>query len=133
MLIVGGKKVFYSVNMYNSFHNVYGLNHKSIQYICHHIGLNMYTNFESFNYYGNFQITSTLYKFFLETERNLESLLKKKKTSNIQKLKKINSYRGLRHKLGFPARGQRTHSNANTIKLLKGKKKVGRRYGKKSK
>lgn len=35
---------------------------------------------------------------------------------NIKRLKDIRSYRGLRHKLGLPVRGQRTRSNAHTRK-----------------
>lgn len=33
---------------------------------------------------------------------------------NIERLKRINSYRGLRHRQGLPARGQRTRTNART-------------------
>lgn len=35
-------------------------------------------------------------------------------TGNIKRLRDINSYRGLRHKLGLPVRGQRTRTNART-------------------
>ncbi len=35
-------------------------------------------------------------------------------TGNIKRLKDINSYRGLRHKLNLPTRGQRTRTNART-------------------
>lgn len=42
-------------------------------------------------------------------------------TSNIRRLKEIKSYRGLRHHLGLPVRGQRTKTNART---RKGKKKT---------
>ncbi|OGM09451.1 30S ribosomal protein S13 [Candidatus Woesebacteria bacterium RBG_13_34_9] len=41
--------------------------------------------------------------------------------SNIQRLKTISSYRGLRHLRGLPVRGQRTKSNART---KKGKRKT---------
>lgn len=34
--------------------------------------------------------------------------------ANIKRLKEINSYRGLRHKAGLPAHGQRTRTNART-------------------
>ena len=42
--------------------------------------------------------------------------LKKEKTekSNINRLIKVGSYRGSRHRLGYPVRGQRTRSNAKT-------------------
>ena len=33
---------------------------------------------------------------------------------NVNRLKEINSYRGLRHKANLPVRGQRTHTNART-------------------
>ena len=35
---------------------------------------------------------------------------------NIKRLKDIRCYRGLRHKLGLPVRGQRTRHNAHTRK-----------------
>jgi small subunit ribosomal protein S13 len=35
-------------------------------------------------------------------------------TTNVKRLKDINSYRGQRHKLNLPARGQRTRTNART-------------------
>ena len=40
---------------------------------------------------------------------------------NIQRLREINSYRGLRHVRGLPTRGQRTRSNART---RRGKRKT---------
>jgi len=44
----------------------------------------------------------------------VEGALKKKVSQDIQRLKNIGSYRGLRHSLNLPARGQRTRSNART-------------------
>ena len=41
--------------------------------------------------------------------------------SNIQRLKQISSYRGIRHTRGLPARGQRTRTNART---KRGKRKT---------
>jgi small subunit ribosomal protein S13 len=51
----------------------------------------------------------------------IEGELRRITTSNIRRLKEIKSYRGLRHHLGLPARGQRTRTNART---RKGKKKT---------
>lgn len=42
--------------------------------------------------------------------------LKKEIRENIDRLKAIKSYRGLRHIVGLPTRGQRTKSNARTRK-----------------
>ena len=38
---------------------------------------------------------------------------------NIQFLKEIRSYRGVRHRAKLPTRGQRTHTNAKTTKKKK--------------
>jgi len=52
-----------------------------------------------------------------------EGDLKREIRDNIQRLKAIKCYRGLRHILNLPARGQRTRVNARTRKG--GKKTVG--------
>lgn len=44
----------------------------------------------------------------------VEGELQRTVSTNIKRLKDINSYRGLRHKAGLPARGQRTRTNART-------------------
>ena len=51
----------------------------------------------------------------------IEGELRRITASNIRRLKEIKSYRGLRHQLGLPVRGQRTRTNART---RKGKKKT---------
>ena len=56
----------------------------------------------------------------LETFR-VEGDLKKEVRESIDRLKAIKCYRGIRHIVGLPARGQRTKSNART---RKGKKKT---------
>lgn len=50
-----------------------------------------------------------------------EGDLKKENRENIDRLKAIKCYRGIRHIVGLPARGQRTKSNART---RKGRKKT---------
>jgi len=64
-------------------------------------------------------------KFKLKQQAEIEKKInrtvhgKKYKDSikeNIIFLSKIKSYRGVRHKLGYPVRGQRTHTNAKTKK-----------------
>ncbi|HUD06881.1 MAG TPA: 30S ribosomal protein S13 [Candidatus Saccharimonadales bacterium] len=44
----------------------------------------------------------------------VEGELQRVVTGNIKRLKDISSYRGLRHKLNLPSRGQRTRTNART-------------------
>lgn len=44
----------------------------------------------------------------------VEGDLRRVEALNIKRLSEINSYRGMRHRRGLPARGQRTKTNART-------------------
>lgn len=57
----------------------------------------------------------------LQTEYTVEGDLRRQVQNNIKRLISIQAYRGLRHRLGLPVRGQRTSTNART---RKGKKKT---------
>ncbi|MCK4338855.1 MAG: 30S ribosomal protein S13 [Candidatus Cloacimonetes bacterium] len=46
----------------------------------------------------------------------IEGDLRKETSMNIKRLMEIGCYRGLRHRVGMPCRGQSTHSNARTKK-----------------
>jgi small subunit ribosomal protein S13 len=52
----------------------------------------------------------------IENEFKVEGALRSEVTMNIKRLMEIGSYRGMRHKMGLPVRGQRTHTNARTRK-----------------
>ncbi len=53
-----------------------------------------------------------------EIEKNyrVEGVHRFEVSNNIKRLISIGAYRGTRHKLGLPVRGQRTHTNARTRK-----------------
>ena len=51
----------------------------------------------------------------------IEGELRRLEAANISRLRKINCYRGHRHRRGLPVRGQRTRTNART---RKGKKRT---------
>ncbi len=57
----------------------------------------------------------------------IEGDLKREISSNIKRLKDIQSYRGSRHTKRLPARGQRTKTNARTLKGAKKTMGSGRR------
>lgn len=64
----------------------------------------------------------------LDRDYVVEGDLRRDVTMNIKRLMDIGSYRGLRHRKGLPARGQRTKTNARTRKgpkrsAISGKKK----------
>ena len=52
----------------------------------------------------------------IENEYKIEGALRSETTINIKRLMDIGAYRGLRHRHGLPAHGQRTHTNARTRK-----------------
>lgn len=52
----------------------------------------------------------------IDKNYKVEGDLRREIALNIKRLMEIGSYRGLRHKLGLPVRGQRTHTNARTRK-----------------
>jgi small subunit ribosomal protein S13 len=57
----------------------------------------------------------------LQSEYAVEGDLRRQIQNNIKRLISIHSYRGMRHRLGLPVRGQRTRSNSRT---RKGKRKT---------
>ena len=57
----------------------------------------------------------------LQSEYTVEGDLRREVQNNIKRLVSIHSYRGMRHRLGLPVRGQRTRTNART---RKGRKKT---------
>jgi len=52
----------------------------------------------------------------LDDEYVVEGRLRRQISQNINRLKEIGCYRGLRHRVGLPVRGQRTKTNARTRK-----------------
>jgi small subunit ribosomal protein S13 len=62
------------------------------------------------------KITSLLDKTYV-----VEGQLRRQVAQNLQRLRKIGCYRGIRHGRNLPVRGQRTRTNART---RKGKKKT---------
>ena len=52
----------------------------------------------------------------IQTRFRVEGDLRREVSQNIRRLISIGSYRGMRHRRGLPARGQRTSTNARTRK-----------------
>ncbi len=57
----------------------------------------------------------------VERDYVVEGPLRRQLQQNITRLREIKCYRGMRHRMGLPVRGQRTKTNART---RKGKKKT---------
>jgi small subunit ribosomal protein S13 len=52
----------------------------------------------------------------IEKEHKVEGDLRREVTMSIKRLTEIGSYRGRRHRMGLPVRGQKTKTNARTRK-----------------
>lgn len=67
---------------------------------------------------------------FVEKNFIVEGNLRRQRAQNINRLRDIKCFRGLRHRAGLPVRGQRTRTNARTRKgprkTIAGKKKVAK-------
>ena len=50
----------------------------------------------------------------IDREHKVEGELRREVALNIGRLREIGCYRGIRHRLNLPVRGQRTHTNART-------------------
>ncbi len=66
----------------------------------------------------------------IEKNYTIEGQLRRQVVQNVQRLKDIACYRGMRHRRGLPVRGQKTQSNARTRKgpkkTVAGKKSIKR-------
>ena len=64
---------------------------------------------------------------YIQQNLKVEGDLHREVSQNVKRLMEIGCYRGLRHRRGLPVRGQRTHTNARTLKgprkQIGGKKK----------
>ena len=61
----------------------------------------------------------------IDRDYRVEGDLRREVAMNIKRLMDLGCYRGLRHRRGLPVRGQRTHTNARTLRGAK--KTVGAR------
>ena len=67
------------------------------------------------------QQVSTIREIISSMEINVEGELRSFNAMNIKRLKDVGAYKGLRHRRGLPANGQRTKTNA---RARKGKKRT---------
>ncbi len=98
--------------------NIYGINKIRALEICHTLGISENVKFYHLNDTQKEKISQLINEnFHFGTE--LKQFERKQKTTLI----KISSYKGFRHREHLPCRGQRTHTNANTVKNLRKKRK----------
>jgi small subunit ribosomal protein S13 len=92
-----------------SLQYIYGIGPDSSQRILSASGVNPDTRVKDLSEQEVNRIREVIDKGY-----KVEGTLRKEVNFNIKRLIEIGSYRGLRHRRGLPARGQRTRTNART-------------------
>ena len=95
---------------------IYGIGHSSAQKILAKNGIDLSTKVKDWNDDQIAAIRGTIAE-----EYKIEGELRSVVQTNIKRLMDIGCYRGIRHRLGLPVRGQSTKNNART---RKGRKKT---------
>ncbi len=95
---------------------IYGIGRKLSNQIIEKLGLNKNMRTRELNEDQIAQLNA-----ILQSEYTVEGDLRRQIQNNIKRLIGIHCYRGQRHRLGLPVRGQRTRTNART---RKGKRKT---------
>lgn len=93
---------------------IYGIGLSCSQTILEKINVNPNTKVFQLNDEDIIKIRS-----ILDNQYQIEGELKRLHSINIKRLMEINCYRGKRHRLGLPLRGQRTRTNARTRRGFK--------------
>ena len=90
---------------------IFGIGSTSAQQICAKAEINQSTRVKDLSEDEGIKLRS-----IIENEYKVEGELRTEVSYNIKRLMDINCYRGRRHKMGLPAHGQRTKTNARTRK-----------------
>ena len=88
---------------------IYGIGRPSAVKICSHVSVPPETKVRELTDDEVVRIRE-----YIDKNHVVEGELRKQVREDIQRLIEINSYRGIRHRRGLPARGQRTRTNART-------------------
>jgi small subunit ribosomal protein S13 len=95
---------------------IYGIGRSSAQKVLTEAGIDWNVKVQDWN---DDQLTAI--RTILNDKYKLEGALRSEVQLNIKRLMDIGSYRGIRHRVGLPVRGQTTKNNART---RKGKRKT---------
>ncbi|OFY42693.1 MAG: 30S ribosomal protein S13 [Bacteroidetes bacterium GWF2_40_14] len=95
---------------------IFGIGHSSAKAILTQLGIDFNTKVKDWN---DDQIAAI--RALISSEFKIEGELRSSVQLNIKRLMDIGCYRGIRHRIGLPVRGQSTKNNART---RKGKKKT---------
>lgn len=95
---------------------IYGVGRSRAQEILQNAGIDVNKKVQDWN-----DDELALIRSFIADNLTVEGELRSETQMNIKRLMDIGSYRGIRHRVGLPLRGQRTKNNSRT---RKGKRKT---------
>ncbi|MDT8309006.1 MAG: 30S ribosomal protein S13 [Bacteroidales bacterium] len=95
---------------------IYGIGHSKAQKILDTVGIDRNKRVSDWN-----DEEQKLIRDYISDHVKVEGSLRSEVQTNIKRLMDIGSYRGIRHRIGLPLRGQSTKNNART---RKGRKKT---------
>jgi small subunit ribosomal protein S13 len=113
MLYIFGTYIKKNKNIRTALSSIYGIGYNNACKLCNSIGIGNKSNINNINNRQLYNIRK-----IIKNKYKISGDLRKYISINIKRYIEIKSYRGLRHKLSYPVRGQRTHTNAQTQKIL---------------
>jgi small subunit ribosomal protein S13 len=114
MIFIIGVKIPDNVLILHGICKIYGIGYSNSEKICKYFGFLKKTRVKNLNS----KDWSNILHYIQINNLKIEKDLKKELKFNISKLLDIRNYRGVRHSIGLPVRGQRSHSNAQTQRKL---------------
>jgi small subunit ribosomal protein S13 len=94
-----------------SLQYLYGVGDKVARELCHKAGIDAARQARDLHEEEVARIAT-----LLERDYTVEGPLRRQVAQDISRLRDIKCYRGMRHRMGLPVRGQRTRTNARTRK-----------------
>lgn len=111
MARIAGIEIPNDKRLWVSLMNVYGIGEKSAKDICEATKIDSNSFVKDLN-----DAQLDIIRGYLDKNYQVEGELRQKVFRDIKRLKDTKCYRGVRHKIGLPVRGQRTRHNAHTRK-----------------
>jgi small subunit ribosomal protein S13 len=113
MVVIFGVKLVKNKKLIYALTDLYGIGLLSSKIICANLGLSPVLKVKDLTEKQQFSLSKKI-KEEVRIEENLKDLVK----GDIQRMISNGSVRGFRHRNKLPVRGQRTHSNAKTVRRV---------------
>lgn len=119
MLRIDKRIVRFNKTGYSVLNNIYGIGNSTSAQIWNYLGVHSGYFISDYKLDSEHLIFISLSSLFSKIEDFLGFNFQGQSRSNLEILKNIKAYRGIRYFLGLPIRGQRRHTNARTARTRK--------------